>query len=276
MRLATVHRDGHTNAALLDGTTATLFDAPDVGRLLALGEGWREQVRELDTVPVAGARLAPPVLAPSKIVCVGMNYRGHIEEVGGEPPEHPTLFAKFSDALVGATDPIVLPRVSERVDWEAELVVVIGRHVRHASLETAADAIAGFTVGNDVSARDYQARTSQWLQGKTFDSSTPVGPCLVTTDEVGAFPDLEIRCEVDGELKQRSRTSDLLRGPAELVTYISAIVRLRPGDLIFTGTPAGTGIGQRPPQRLEPGQSVTSTIEAIGSLLNACVLETTR
>lgn len=277
MRLATVRHQGQTFAARIDGEAATLLDVPDVGQLLALGDdGSGAGVRELGTIPAATARFAPPVLTPSKIVCVGMNYRGHIEETGEPEPEYPTLFAKFADALIGASDPIVLPRDGERVDWEIELVAVVGREVRHADAEEAADAIAGFTVGNDVSVRDWQGRTTQWLQGKTFDSTTPVGPCIVTTDELGAFPDLEIRCEVDGEVRQRSRTSDLLRSPAELVAYASAIVRLRPGDLVFTGTPAGTGIGHTPPLRLTAGQSVASSIEGIGALLNPCVAEPAR
>lgn len=274
MRLATVRHQGETRAARIDGETAILLDAPDVGHLLE--HGGAGGARELGTVPAATARFAPPVSRPSKIVCVGMNYRGHIEETGEPEPEYPTLFGKFADALIGASDPIVLPRAAERVDWEVELVAVVGRDVRHASLDEAAEAIAGFTVGNDISARDWQGRTSQWLQGKTLDSSTPVGPCVTTTDEIGAFPDLEIRCEVDGEVKQRSRTSDLLYGPPELVAYVSAIVRLRPGDLIFTGTPAGTGIGHVPPQRLTAGQSVASSIERIGALLNPCVEEPAR
>lgn len=276
MRLATVRHEGATRAARIEGETAVLLDAADVGELLARGEGAAATARVVGELPAATVRWAPPVTQPSKIVCVGMNYRGHIEETGEPEPEYPTLFAKFADALIGASDPIVLPRAAERVDWEVELVAVVGREVRGADAEEAAAAIAGFTVGNDVSVRDWQGRTTQWLQGKTWESTTPVGPVVVTTDEVGAFPDLEIRCEVDGEVRQRSRTSDLLRGPAELVAYVSTIVRLRPGDLVFTGTPAGTGIGSVPPLRLEPGQSLGSAIEGIGALLNPCVAETAR
>jgi len=271
-----VRHEGATRAARIEGETAVLLDAADVGELLARGEGAAATARVVGELPAATVRWSPPVTQPSKIVCVGMNYRGHIEETGEPEPEYPTLFAKFADALIGASDPIVLPRAAERVDWEVELVAVVGREVRGADAEEAAAAIAGFTVGNDVSVRDWQGRTTQWLQGKTWESTTPVGPVVVTTDEVGAFPDLEIRCEVDGVVRQRSRTSDLLRGPAELVAYVSTIVRLRPGDLVFTGTPAGTGIGSVPPLRLEPGQSLGSAIEGIGALLNPCVAEAAR
>jgi acylpyruvate hydrolase len=272
VRLATVHHAGSTTAARIEGDSAVLLDPPDVGAYLRLAEAGGEP-RELATVPSATLHYAPLVAAPSKIVCVGMNYKAHIEEMGEQEPAYPTLFAKFTDALAGAADPIVLPRSSLQVDWEVELVAVVGRTTRRADADAAAAAIAGFTVGNDVSMRDFQGRTSQWLQGKSFDSATPVGPVMVTTDEVGVFPDLEIRCEVDGVVKQRSRTSDLLYGPADLVSYISGITTLRPGDLVFTGTPGGTGNGRQPQEWLRAGQSVASVIEEIGALLNPCVPE---
>jgi acylpyruvate hydrolase len=273
LRLATIRHEGRTFAAEINGESATLFDAIDVGELLRRNEEETTSPARVAEVPTATARFAPLVLHPSKIICVGLNYKAHIEEMGEEAPEFPTLFAKFADALIGASDEILLPHVSTSVDWEVELVAVIGKTVRHADEAAAADSIAGFTVGNDISARDFQSRTSQWLQGKTFANTSPLGPSLVTADELGAFPDLEIRCEVDGEVKQHSRTSDLLRSPAELVAYISAVVPLRPGDLIFTGTPGGTGQGQVPPVGLAAGQSVASTIEGIGALLNPCVAE---
>jgi acylpyruvate hydrolase len=163
-----------------------------------------------------------------------------------------------------------LPSISQRVDWEVELVVVIGREVRNAESQEAAAAIAGFTVGNDISARDLQGRTSQWLQGKTCESTTPVGPYMTTTDVTGVEPDLAISCAVDGVVRQDSRTSDLLFKPVELVMYLSRVITLDPGDLIFTGTPGGVGQGMVPPVFLEEGQTVTSSIEAIGTLVNRC------
>src|SRR5207244_3575409 len=172
----------------------------------------------------------------------------HINEMGHELPAPPTLFAKFARALTGARDPIPLPAGATQVDWEAELAFVIGRPVRHAGLDEAAAAIAGFTVLNDVSMRDWQWRTSEWLQGKTFERCTPVGPVLVSPDEVGGVaPDLLLTCEVDGNLMQEARTSDLLFGPAAIVSYVSNIVTLDPGDLISTGTPGGVGAGRQPP-----------------------------
>jgi acylpyruvate hydrolase len=221
-------------------------------------------------VPKSAVVTLTLVPRPAKILCIGQNYLAHIEETGATPPEYPTVFAKYARALIADGDPIVLPAVSTKVDWEVELVVVIGREVRNAGPDEAATAIAGFTVGNDVSARDLQGRTSQWLQGKTCESTTPVGPCMTTTDEIGPEPDLAISCAVDGVVRQQSRTSDLLFKPIALVSYISQILTLDPGDLIFTGTPGGVGQGMVPPVFLSDGQTVTSSIEAIGTLVNRC------
>ena len=204
-------------------------------------------------MPVAEADFAPVVPRPGKVICVGLNYRAHIAETGREMPAYPTLFAKFADTLMGARDDLVLPSVSEKVDWEVELGVIIGRPVYRATPAEAAAAIAGYTVVNDVSMRDWQRRTLQWLQGKAFEHSTPAGPYLVTPDEVGNAADLEVRCEVDGAVMQQSRTSDLLFGPAEIAAYASQVITLRPGDLIATGTPGGVGNARKPPVYLRPG-----------------------
>jgi len=272
VRLATVRRGETTRAARIDGDEAVLLDATDVVALLAHPRGWRAVAADGgERVPAATLDLAPVTPRPGKVVCVGLNYRGHIDEVGETPPSFPTLFAKFATALVGARDAIVVPPASERVDWEVELVTVLGSPARRVDEAAAASAIAGFTVGNDVSMRDFQGRTSQWLQGKSFDASTPIGPYLVTVDELGTEPDLEIRCEVDGEVRQASRTGDLLFGPPALVSYISQIMTLEPGDLVFTGTPAGVGQGRKPPVFLHPGDTVVSVVEGIGALLNPCV-----
>jgi acylpyruvate hydrolase len=187
-----------------------------------------------------------------------------------EAPSYPALFAKFASGLIGAYDDLVLPSVSHAVDWEAELGVVIGRRTRRATPEQARHAIAGFTVVNDISMRDWQNRTTQYLQGKAFDASTPVGPVLVTGDEIGDGADLEVRCEVDGVVMQRGRTSEMIFGPAAVVSYISQFATLGPGDLISTGTPAGVGAGRDPQVFLAPGQVLTTSIEGIGSCVNRC------
>jgi acylpyruvate hydrolase len=275
MRLATIRTVDGTRAVRVDGDQAVELDAPDVGAVLAAsggsldaaGTGSVGALHRLDDVDYA-----PLVTQPGKIICLGLNYEAHIRETGQEPPKYPTLFAKFADALIGARDPIVLPRVSTNVDWEVELAFVIGRTARHVNAADALDHVAGFTVLNDVSVRDYQRRTQQWLQGKCFEHSTPVGPVLVTPDELGDL-DLRVTCEVDGVLHQDARTSDLVFDPAAVVAYVSEITTLRPGDLISTGTPGGVAAAQKPPPWLQPGQMVRTAIEGIGELVNECVPE---
>lgn len=277
MRLVTMRTDTGTRAGRVDGETVTELPFVDVGALLRSGDDWRvrasvdgreQRLGDLD--------LGPVVSSPGKIVCLGLNYTSHITEMGRELPEHPTLFAKYASALTGPADPIPLPPESAAVDWEAELAVVVGSRIRRASLEQAGRAIAGYTVANDVSMRDWQNRTLQWLQGKTFEASTPLGPALVTPDELPghpAAPDLEIRSEVDGVGMQLARTGDLLFGPAQSIAYISTFMTLEPGDVILTGTPAGVGAGREPPVYLQPGQVVRIAIEGIGELVNRCEAE---
>jgi acylpyruvate hydrolase len=274
MRLATLRIDGGTRAARVLGDHAVFLPAADVGALLA-DPGWRELARPTveEAVPLHEVAYAPLVPRPSKIICVGLNYRAHIEEMGRTLPTAPTLFAKFAESLIGAYDPLVLPAVSDQVDWEVELGVVVGQPVRRATVEAARDAIAGYTVLNDVSMRDWQNRTVEWLQGKTFEATTPVGPWLTTPDEVDHATDLELRCEVDGVVMQASRTSDLLFKPAELVAYISQIITLQPGDLIATGTPSGVGSGRDPKVFLQPGQTMRTVIEGLGECANVCLKE---
>lgn len=271
MRLATIRIDGATRAARVTGDHAELLPAPDVGALLA-DPRWPTTPGER-RLPLDAVDYAPLVPHPSQIFCVGLNYRGHILEMGRELPAAPTLFAKFPAGLIGARDPLVLPSVSDRVDWEVELAVVVGRPIRRATPAEADAAIAGYTVLNDVSMRDWQTQTTQWLPGKAFEGTTPVGPWLTTPDEVGNAADLEVRCEVDGVVMQRARTSDLLFGPAETLAYISQFTTLRPGDLVATGTPAGVGNARDPKVFLQPGQVVRTAIEGLGECVNECVKE---
>jgi acylpyruvate hydrolase len=248
--------------------------AADVGELLAAGGAGAVPERPGDSpVPASQASYAPVVPQPSKIICVGLNYREHILETRRELPEYPTLFAKFADTLLGARDELRLPALSDRIDWEVELAVIIGRPVYRASRDEAAAAIAGYAVSNDVSVRDWQRRTVQWLQGKAFQHTTPVGPFLVTGDEVGDAADLDIRCEVDGVVMQQSRTSDLLFKPADIAAYASQVITLQPGDLLLTGTPGGVGNARKPPVYLQPGQTMRSVIGGLGECVNRCVPE---
>jgi acylpyruvate hydrolase len=272
MRLATIRTEYGTSAARLDGDVLVPLAAADVGELLAAG-GEAPPRAGAGPVPVAEADFAPVVPQPAKVLCVGLNYRSHILETGRELPEYPTLFGKFADSLMGARDDLVLPAVSDRVDWEAELGVVIGQPLHRATAAEAAAAIAGYTVVNDVSMRDWQRRTLQWLQGKAFEHCSPAGPYLVTRDELGNADDLELRCEVDGTVMQRARTSDLLFGPAEIAAYASQVITLRPGDLLVTGTPDGVGDARTPPVYLQPGNVLRTWIEGLGECVNRCVAE---
>ncbi len=273
MRLATVRWEGGTRAARVDGGTATVLDAPDA--VAAYAGGAIEPGRHAPTIAFDDADLAPVVPRPPKIICLGLNYVSHIREMGRELPTHPTCFAKFAVSLTGPRDAIVLPSIASQPDYEAELAVVIGRPARHIDADDARTVIAGYAILNDVSMRDYQFRTSQWLQGKVFESTTPLGPVLVTGDEIDDARDLAIGCTVDGDPRQSARTSDLVFPPAEVVAYLSGIMTLEPGDVISTGTPAGVGAGSDPPRFLQPGQLVRTSIEGIGELVNTCVAEPT-
>lgn len=274
MKLATLRVNGSTRAVRLDGDRLTDLGAADVGELLARPD-WAEAAAAVDadaavTYPAEGADFAPVVPNPSKVVCVGLNYRNHIQEMGRDLPGYPTLFAKFADCLIGASDDIARPRETDEFDWEVELAVVIGKPVRRVTGAEAEAAIAGFTVLNDITCRDWQFRTGEWLQGKIWDSSTPVGPCLATPDELpgGVRPALDVRLTVDGEVMQRDNTGDLLFDPVMLVEYVSAIVRLNPGDVIATGTPGGVGHARDPQRFLTGGERVVAEIEGIGRLDN--------
>jgi acylpyruvate hydrolase len=263
MRLATVRTPGGTVAVRVEDTTAVELGAPDVGALLAQPD-WRERAAaDGPTRPSADLDFAPVVPRPEKIVCVGLNYRQHILEMGRELPEYPTLFAKFAPALVGAHDDIVLPSVSDAMDWEAELAVVVGHD----------HTIAGFTVLNDVTARDWQYRTTQWLQGKTFAGTTPIGPYLVTHEPGAPVPAMTLSCVVDGEQTQSASTADLVFGPEALIDYIGRIVPLSPGDVIATGTPGGVGHAREPRRYLADGTVLTTAISGLGECRNRCRAE---
>lgn len=270
MRLATVRREGRTHAAVGDTAGWVLLDEADAQELISAPD-WRTRaeaaLRHPARVDVEARELANPVPRPSKVFCCGLNYRDHIVETGRPVPEFPTLFAKFADTLTGAEDDIVV-RNTDRLDWEAELAVVVGAEVHRAGREQAEAAILGYAVSNDISMRDWQQRTLQWLQGKAFDATTPVGPWVVTADELDPRDGLRITCAVNGELVQDADTSELVFDAAELVAYVSQITVLRPGDIVLTGTPGGVALGMPDPRWLRDGDLVTTEIEGIGVLRN--------
>jgi len=227
---------------------------------------WLES-KAADFIPEEGIVFAPCVTAPEKIICVGLNNIKHIEESNIETPRFPILFSKFNNALAGNKETVKLPKSAEQYDYEAELVIVIGKEVSCVAEDEALSYVFGYTAGNDLSARDLQFRTGQWLLGKTCDGFAPVGPYLVTADEVDPN-DLDIKCEVNGKLRQSGNTSDLLFDCAAIISYASEYMTLKPGDIIFTGTPGGVIMGDPEGSRvwLKPGDIVTVFIEKIGSL----------
>ena len=274
MRLATLrHGDGATSAVVIaDGTATEIAGAADIGDLLA-DPDWRARAASADGRQLPIDRIDPEkwgavVTRPGKVVCVGLNYRAHILEMGRELPAHPTLFAKFGTAITGPYDDIAVPaHAAHQVDWEAELAVVIGERIRDADTGTAARAIAGYSVLNDVSMRDFQNRTVQWMQGKNLVASSALGPWMVTADELDPVAEgCVLRTWVNGELRQEHSLADLVFKPQELVEYVENFATLEAGDVIALGTPAGVGHGMTPPQYLGHGDTVEVEIEGLGRI----------
>ena len=212
-----------------------------------------------------------PIDRPGKIICVGLNYRDHAEEQGTALPEAPLLFAKWQNTLIGPGDPIVIPPVVTKCDYEAELGVVIGAQVRDVSAENALEAVAGYICVNDVSARDLQFADGQWTRGKSPDTFCPVGPALVSRDDIPDPQTLPIRAILNGETVQESTTANMIFGVADVIAYVTRTITLEPGDLIATGTPAGVGAFRDPPLFMKPGDEITIEIDGIGSLTNPVV-----
>jgi 2-keto-4-pentenoate hydratase/2-oxohepta-3-ene-1,7-dioic acid hydratase in catechol pathway len=226
-------------------------------------------------IPLAGLRPAPPIPQPEKIICVGLNYADHARETGAKSPSEPILFCKFSSAVCADRQPIILPRLSREVDFEAELVAVIGQGGRHIPRHEAMRHVGGYCCGNDVSARDWQIRKpgGQWLLGKSFDTFAPFGPAIFTADEIPQPQNLKIQLRLNGQVMQKSSTAQLIFPLDYLVSYVSDICTLAPGDLIFTGTPPGVGFARKPPVFLKPGDVVEVEIEKLGVLQNPVVAE---
>ncbi|MEU6199961.1 fumarylacetoacetate hydrolase family protein [Streptomyces sp. NPDC047061] len=273
MKLATVAHDGRTSAAVLDTGGWRALPADDLSALLATTAP--DRLAGLAGAVLPGAVPVLPLPSPRKVVCCGLNYADHITEMGRELPAHPTLFAKYADTLTGPEDDLVLPKGLD-VDWEAELAVVVGAELGGADRETAARAIAGYTVANDVSVRDWQRRTLQWFQGKAWDRTTPLGPVVVTPDELDPVAGVEVICRVNGAERQRGNTRTLVFDAAALLAYVSAFTVLRPGDIVLTGTPGGVGMGMTPPVFLADGDLLETEIPGIGTLRNRFRLTDTR
>jgi 2-keto-4-pentenoate hydratase/2-oxohepta-3-ene-1,7-dioic acid hydratase in catechol pathway len=284
VRLCTFLRDGEQRLGAARGDAIVDLRAadPSLGasmlELLQGGEAALERARRaLDSasaehaVARAGTTLLPPVPNPAKIACIGLNYRDHAAEVKMELPQDVIVFAKWANTLIGDGAPIVIPSLSHRVDYEAELAVVIGKRAHEVAEDDADAYIAGYTCFNDVSVRDYQMRTSQWTLGKVFDTHGPCGPFLVTRDEVPDPQSLRIRCSIGGETLQDSSTAQMVFGVRRLLAELSAVMTLEPGDIIATGTPAGVGTSRTPKRWIQPGERVRIEIDGLGVLENPAI-----
>ena len=243
-------------------------DIPDVNASF-FQQGWLARIAEVDAEGEAlSVRIGPPIHNPSKIICLGKNYAEHAKEGGFDKPESPLLFAKTPNTINGPYDPVILPRCSGQVDWEVELAVVIGQAGKRIPGKKALDYIAGYTVMNDVSGREAQFSDSQWFRGKSFDTFAPLGPALVTPDEIENIQNVRLFARVDGQLMQEGNTQDMIFDIPTIIEYISEDLTLAPGDIISTGTPAGVGIFRDPPITLKPNSVVECEIEGIGTLKN--------
>ena len=285
MRLISYQSPTGPRTAALRGAAAVDLNRTDpavpdcMKKLLAQGPAGLERAGQAaargQPMPLDGLRLAAPVPLPDKVICIGLNYADHARETGMALPPEPVVFSKFATAVRAHGDPIVLPRASSQVDYEAELVVVIGQGGRHIAEADARRHVAGYCCGNDVSARDWQLRKpgGQWLLGKSFDSFAPFGPALVTADEVPEPGSLKIQLRLNGQVMQDSSTAQLIFSVDKLVAYLSTVCTLAPGDLIFTGTPPGVGMARKPPVWLKPGDVTEVEIEGLGVLRNPLVAE---
>ena len=284
MRLVTFEHQGsrrlgvRTGDAIVDLSKADASLPTNMRDFLAAGDSALNSAKAAadkgeHTISVSEVKICAPINNPEKIICIGLNYADHAAESGMPIPPEPVVFSKYASSIIDPGDEIVAPSVSNEVDYEVELVVVIGKSGRHISEADALSHVAGYTVGHDVSARDYQLQkpAGQWMMGKTFDTFAPIGPDLVTSDEVADPGNLNIRCILNGETVQDSNTSQLIFSIEKLISYLSHVLTLTPGDLIFTGTPPGVGMGRTPQLWLKDGDVVVCEVDGIGRLENPVV-----
>jgi len=248
--------------------------------MLSIISGGKAALKEIEAYasnapgkPLSAVRLMAPLQRPPKLICIGLNYRDHAIESKMEIPKVPTVFNKFATSIIGPGDTVVLPKDSTKPDYEAEFAVVIGKGGRYIAEDKWNEHIFGYTIINDVSARDYQMATTQWLMGKTFDTFAPMGPAIVTADEITDPHALDIRMTINGEVLQNSNTRELIFNIPALLKYVSSVCTLEAGDIISTGTPAGVGLGFNPPRWLKAGDEMVVYVQGIGELKNPCVLE---
>lgn len=273
MRIARIGALGEERPAVLSGQSAIFVDSiiSDWNRHElengALQKIVRTDLSDLPSEPIGKNRIGAPIQNPTKVICVGLNYLGHIKESNAEKPKEPIIFMKAPDSVVGPNDEIVIPPNSDATDYEVELAIVIGSSALYLeSPELAAQHILGYSISQDVSERHWQLeRSGQWVKGKSFPTFNPIGPCVVTPDEIDGS-NLRLWCSVDGEMRQDSNTNDLLFGINHIIWYISQFMELHPGDIINTGTPFGVGLGFKPPKYLRAGNILRTGIEGIGEI----------
>lgn len=283
MKLVTFIQNGKICiGALVDDSvvvaTGHIDDADNMMTFLASGAGGLTAMQALIVsgqrrVKLSDIQLLAPIPRPGKFLGIGLNYADHISETGRDKPEYPTFFTKQSTCVIGPGAAIHCPKVSEKVDYEGELGFVIGKRCRHVSVENAHEAIAGYTICNDVTVRDWQHRTPTWTLGKSFDTHGPMGPWLVTADEIADPHNLTLKTWVDDELRQNANTQAMIFNCYEMIAYLSQVMTLEPGDVISTGTPAGVGVKMQPRGYLKPGQTVRIEIESVGTLTNPVIAE---
>jgi 2-keto-4-pentenoate hydratase/2-oxohepta-3-ene-1,7-dioic acid hydratase in catechol pathway len=286
MRFLTFEVDGQVRPGLLT-SSHTVVDLSPAGfsSLLDLIEKGPEGIaaaaqyantatkESVQQYALSEVKLKAPIPRPKKLLCVGLNYRDHAIETNSEIPSVPTIFAKMSTSVIAAGENIVLPKVSKSPDYEAEFAFVIGRGGRHIKAEDWAQHVFGYTIVNDVSGRDYQKATTQWLMGKSFDTFAPMGPWIVTADEIPDPHNVDVQIEINGEQLQNSNTRELIFKIPDLIAFLSSVFTLEPGDIVSTGTPAGVGVARNPQRFLRPGDDVIVKIPAIGELRNPVVAE---
>jgi 2-keto-4-pentenoate hydratase/2-oxohepta-3-ene-1,7-dioic acid hydratase in catechol pathway len=280
MRFVTFERGGHRRAGIVLNDHVVSLEDAGFSDLLSFLRGGAQALANVEgfiakasAIPLASVKLCAPIPDPPKILCMGLNYRDHAKEANLEIPKYPVIFAKYTNTVIGFGDHIVLPRNSRKPDYEAEFGFVIGKRARHIKADDWRDYVFGYMNCNDVSARDYQMSVSQWTMGKNFDTFAPMGPYLVSADEIEDPHNLNLSLTLNGETMQSSNTRELIFKIPETIEFLSSVMTLEPGDVVLTGTPAGVGFSRKPPRWLLPGDEVVVRVEGLGELRNTCVAE---
>ncbi len=283
MRLATFEHHGHLHAGVVTNDTVTSLKTAGFDDVLSVLQGGTDALKKIEafgsqrqaaaTFPLASVKLRAPISRPPKILCMGLNYRDHAAEAKLEIPKYPVIFAKYNNTVIGSGENIVLPKNSRKPDYEAEFGFVIGKGGRHIDAAHWREHVFGYMNCNDVSARDYQMSVSQWTMGKNFDTFAPMGPWIVSADEIEDPHNLDVSLTLNGERMQHSNTRELIFKIPETVAFLSSVMTLEPGDIVLTGTPSGVGFGRKPPRWLAPGDEIVVHVEGLGELRNTCVAE---